>query len=523
MLRTFSLNKSMLHMTQRLTFLIIPIVMMSGCASLPDNVERIPSYADVNTSDTLLGRDVIPLTEKNNNLSGFHDLPSGIESYAARIRLIRSAEKTLDLQYFIWKHDLTGRGMINQLLEAADRGVRVRLLLDDFDTAGKEETLHIINAHSNIEIRLFNPFANRENRTVDLITDLGRVNRRMHNKSITADNQAVIIGGRNIGDEYFDAITDVAFADMDVLSIGPIVNEVSQSFDIFWNSQWVYPLASFPTKAIIDETVIDAFRLESDEHFNTAKESDYAKAIKDTDLIQITGLRDLPFTWGEWTLLYDQPSKVDAKKVERASHLTPKLKEKLDTVKHELNIVSPYFVPGQKFTDYLVRRAKEGVHVRVVTNSLAATDVPLVYAGYMRYRKSLLKGGVELYEYKPDKVAKKRTWSGSSRASLHGKIIGFDEQYVFIGSFNMDARSVVLNTELGVYFESPKHALLLSNRLDKHVLSKCYQLQLTDDDNIRWVTIENGEKVTFGEEPETTGLQRFTTKLYSIVVPESQL
>ena len=520
----FSKHQSMYHSIRRFVTIITVPLLMNACASLPDNHARTPSYVDTFTAETTLGQDVISITGDKQNLSGFHDLPKGIEAYAARLRLIRTAEKTLDLQYFIWKHDLTGRGLFNQLLEAADRGVRVRLLLDDFDTAGKEDVLHIINAHSNIEIHLFNPFANRDNRMADFITDTGRVNRRMHNKSLIADNQAVIMGGRNIGDEYFDAVTDVAFADMDVLAIGPIVGEISQSFDLYWNSQWTYPLALFPVDNIIDETVIDAFRLVSDEHFNEAKESEYAKALRKTELTKTSGLSDLPFAWGKWTLLYDQPSKVEAKKVARATHLTPKLKEKLDEAQYELNIVSPYFVPGQKFTDYLIRRVQEdGIHIRVVTNSLAATDVPLVHAGYMRYRKSLLQGGVELYEYKPDKNTGKLKWSASSRAALHGKIIGFDKQYIFIGSFNMDARSVVLNTELGVYFESPEHATLLSTKLDKGVLLKCYQLQLGKKGHIEWITIDDGEKITFYKEPKTTFLQRFTTKLLSIVVPESQL
>ncbi len=504
----------------------LPVMLINGCASLPANIEGIPSYTDMQTAETLLGQEVSSVTRKHQNLSGFHAFPNGIEAYAARLRLIRNAEKTLDLQYFIWNHDLTGMSLFNRLLEAADRGVRVRLLLDDMDTAGKEKNLHIINAHPNVEIRLFNPFANRDNRWVDFLTDTHRVNRRMHNKSLIADNQAVILGGRNIGDEYFDAATEVGFADMDVLAIGPITVEISQSFDLYWNSQWTYPLSAFSAKIVVDKGIVQDFRQKSDKSFIEGKDTEYAKELKKIGLMTVSGLDDLVFTWGDWSLFYDLPDKIDAKKINRTTHLTPKLMEKMDEVQQELNIVSPYFVPGEKFTTYLTGLVVKGIHVRIITNSLAATDVSLVHAGYMRYRKALLKGGVELYEYKPHKITrdtKKIKWPGSSRGSLHGKILGFDDQYVFVGSFNMDARSVVLNTELGVYFESSKYATYLSDTLEKKAVLKCYQLQLTEDDKLEWVTFEDGQKITFFVEPETGILQRLMTRLFSTFVPERQL
>jgi len=508
---------------------VVPFLLVSGCASLPTDFKRSPSYVIKETSHTRLGRDIQPVVAKHPGKSGFHALTEGTDAFATRFYLVQTAEKTLDVQYYIWHDDLTGKVLHNQLLAAADRGVRVRLLLDDLDTAGKDEMLHIIDAHPNVEIRLFNPFANRKRRVGDFLTDTSRINRRMHNKSLTADNQATIFGGRNIGDEYFDAAEDVGFSDLDVLAIGPIVNEVSQSFDLYWNSQWVYPLSAFKKADSIDASQIQTFRQQSDAFIETARSSDYAKALRSLDIAKLPSVAKLDFSWGKWKLVYDQPSKVEAEYVRKETHLAPTLKEGMDKTKSELLIVSPYFVPGTNFTNYLVGLVKSGKRVRIMTNSLAANDVPMVHAGYMRYREDLVKGGVELYEFKAIKGASKETkktkakWSGSSRASLHGKFLGFDRRYMFVGSFNLDGRSVALNTELGAFFESPEYAQMLAEAFEQRAMLKGYRVLLTDDGDLQWVTLENGKEVSFDVEPETGFWKRFSTDFLSIFVPESQL
>jgi putative cardiolipin synthase len=512
-----------------LLFLLSLPLLISGCASLPTDFERSSSRVITETSSTRLGRDIEPLVKKHPGKSGFHALIEGTDAFATRFHLVQTAEKTLDIQYYIWHDDLTGKVLHNQLLAAADRGVRVRLLLDDLDTAGKDEMLYIIDAHPNIEIRLFNPFANRKRRVGDFLTDTRRINRRMHNKSLTADNQATIFGGRNIGDEYFDAAEVVGFSDLDVLAIGPVVTEVSQSFDLYWNSQWVYPLAAFKKADSIDASQIEAFRQQSDEFIDAARSSDYAAALRALKIAKLRNVAKLDFSWGRWKLVYDQPSKVDAEYIRKETHLAPTLKEGMDKTKSELLIVSPYFVPGTNFTNYLVGLVEKGVRVRILTNSLAANDVPLVHAGYMRYREDLVKGGVELYEYKAIKGAKKETkktkakWSGSSRASLHGKFLGFDRQFMFVGSFNLDGRSVALNTELGVFFESPHYAQMMAKGFDQNSMIKAYRVQLTDDDELQWVTLEEGKEVRFDVEPDTGFWKRFSTDFMSMFVPESQL
>ncbi|WOO42190.1 phospholipase D family protein [Rubellicoccus peritrichatus] len=513
-----------------LLLVFVCLLLLSGCSSLPKDFERTPSYAISDTTQTTLAETFEPMVAAHPGLSGFHALPDGIEALAARIILIREAEQSIDAQYYIWHDDFVGKALHNQLLDAADRGVRVRLLLDDLDTSGKDEMLHIIDAHPNIEIRLYNPFANRSLRVIDFITDLRRINHRMHNKTITVDNQATIFGGRNIGDEYFDADEEVGFSDLDALAIGPVVKEVSASFDLYWNSEWVYPLSAFKSDELIDDARITAFRKESDQFIEEAKESDYADEMKGLRLADKTNLSDTSFVWGEWITVYDQPSKVIAEEVEFETHLAPKLKKAFDNAQEEVLIISPYFVPGDNFTDYLTGLVDQGITVRVMTNSLSANDVAMVHAGYMRYRKALVRGGVELYEFKsvksdnPPAEAKdfKSTWTGSERASLHAKSFAFDQQYIFIGSFNLDARSVALNTEFGVYFESPKHAKQMKKAFDEDAMTLGYRVLLNDNE-LEWVTLENGEEVRYQDEPETTFFQRLNAGFMSLFIPESQL
>jgi cardiolipin synthase C len=511
------------------TLLLLSALLASGCASLPADVQRTPTYTLQDTSDTRLHRVLQPLVKAHPEKSGFHTLSDGIDAYAARLRLVKAAQKSIDAQYYIWHDDLTGRVLHNQLLEAADRGVRIRILLDDMDTAGKQEILHIIDAHPNIEIRLFNPFAGRDSRMGDYLTDASRINHRMHNKTMTVDNQAAIFGGRNIGDEYFDASGHVGFSDLDALATGPVVDEISRQFDLYWNSQWVYPLAAFkPDEAVTEEKIRD-FRKQSDAYMEAARSSQYAEAIRTLDMAEVSSIAELGYSWGKWMLVYDDPGKVEAKEGKAETHLAPKLKKAMDNAKSELIIVSPYFVPGSNFTDYLVGLVDRGVRVRILTNSLAANDVPLVYAGYQRYREPLVRGGVELYEFKPVKNTGQeggrddKKWTGSSRASLHGKFFSFDQHYMFIGSFNLDARSVALNTELGVYFESPEYATLLAEMFDKNAMIKAYRVLLTEEGELEWVTLRDGRQVRFDVEPETSFWTRFSTGFLSIFVPESQL
>jgi cardiolipin synthase C len=533
------MTKTQMHTQQttafmpvRLLSLLAIVLLLGACSALPTDFEKTPSYALQETSDSQLNNKLQNLLDKNPGKSGFRTLSEGEEAFVARIRLINEAQSSLDVQYYIWHDDLTGRTTYNRLLAAADRGVRVRILLDDLDTAGKDQMLRIIDAHPHIEIRVYNPFANRDKRTRDFIGDTRRINRRMHNKTITGDSVATIFGGRNIGDEYFAAAEDVGFGDMDALAVGPIAAEVSAQFDLYWNSEWAYPITAFDWETTISEEEIKAFRAQSDTHLEQVRQSKYADIVRQYDMSTIESIEELDFVWSKWLLAYDHPSKVEAKEVRQETHLAPKIKMGMDKTQHDLIIVSPYFVPGEEFSDYLVGMVERGVRVRVLTNSLQANDVSLVHAGYMRYREQLVAGGVELYEFKADankvlreqnKEAKKKSRIGASKASLHAKFFGFDETYLFIGSFNLDARSVSLNSELGAYYASPEEAKLLSDSFDEIMQGIAYQLQLDEDGDLQWVGYRGDEQVTFFKEPDTTWWKRFSTGFLSIIVPESQL
>ncbi|MEP5569611.1 MAG: phospholipase D family protein [Halioglobus sp.] len=510
--------------------------LLAACSSLPTDFEKEPSYKIAADSDNHLVLELQGLLDENPEKSGFRTLEKGEEAFVARMRVIESASTSLDIQYYIWHHDLTGKTMLNQLLAAADRGVRVRLLLDDLDTAGKDRTLRLIDSHPNIEIRVFNPFANRERRLGDFLGDTRRINRRMHNKTLTADSMVTIFGGRNIGDEYFAAAKDVGFGDMDALAVGPIAGEVSAQFDLYWNSEWAYPMGAFAWKEQLSQEDVKAYREESDRYLEEARQSDYGDVLRQYDMTTMASITELEFVWSKWLLAYDQPSKVEAKKVSAETHLAPKIKMGMDRTQRDLIIVSPYFVPGEEFTGYLVSLVERGVRVRILTNSLQANDVSMVHAGYMRYREDLITGGVELFEFKADanKVVRKRDKEqgkdkkeksriGASKASLHAKFFGFDETYLFIGSFNLDGRSVALNSELGAYYASPEEAKLLSQTFDESILEFAYQVSLDNDGNLKWTTDKNGEELTVFKEPDTTWWKRFSTGFLSLVVPESQL
>lgn len=507
---------------------------MDKLISPSQDVDRTLPDADEETPGARLERDIEPLTAGHPGESGFYALAYGTDAFALRVTLIRNAEKTLDLQYYIWHDDLTGKVMNHQILEAADRGVRVRLLLDDLDTAGKEHTLHCMDMHPNIEIRLFNPFFNRKLRAIDYLFDFKRVNHRMHGKTFTVDGQATVFGGRNIGNEYFDASAEIGFNDLDALAVGPVVGEISGCFDLYWNSRWAYPLSALKTDLKIDARVFDVWRRKSEEFVEQARKSAYAEAIRGLELADITSISEIDFQWGNWELIHDRPEKVKTGPVENKTHMATKIKAIMDRAENELLIVSPYFVPGKEFTGHLINMVKRGVRVCVLTNSLAANDVGAVFAGYKKYREELIRGGITLYEFKPTaeavkrsgitkKSSRRRRWSSSSRASLHGKYFTIDHKYIFIGSPNLDGRSISINTELGVLFQCSEYANLVKEGFDRRIMKTAYRLVLGGKGGIEWLTLENGKEIRYAKEPETGFWNRLGAGVLEMLVPERQL
>lgn len=527
---------------------VILVCCLSGCQTLPErrslNIETDEIAMDKTfVASSTLAKSAHRLSQQYPEKSGFFVLADGIEALSARLHLIDAAEKVIDVQYYIWHDDAVGKIMQYYLLKAADRGVKVRLLLDDLDTAGKDDRLLALDQHPNIQVRTFNPFPNRNSRWKDFLTSTSRINHRMHNKSITADRSASILGGRNIGDEYFNASTLVNFADVDVLTLGDAAEEIAGSFDLFWNSENAYPLNAIarPKKGKVESltSIADMYI----QFLNEEVKSPYIDALVGAGFNRYKSFEQIPFHWSEWTLAFDQPAKMHSETITSATHLAPQLVTLAKEATSSIIIVSPYFVPGEEFTKHLISLVKKGINIRVLTNSLASNDVSLVHAGYQRYRKALVKGGVELYELKPTAInlagtsaqanssatgnpnvsGKKKRWLGASKSSLHGKYFGFDRNAIFIGSFNLDGRSVELNTELGVYFKDRDYAQMLDDNFTKHAPLNAYKIQLSEKGKIEWHSIEDGKPVVYTSEPDTSFWTRFSTYFLSLIVPEKQL
>jgi putative cardiolipin synthase len=500
-----------------------------GCATLPPLAERPATTALAPANDTRLGEAILPETAQRPGLTGIHVLTNPVDAFVARMVLAAGADRTLDVQYYIWQSDTTGYLLFEKLWEAAERGVRVRLLLDDNSTKGLDPTLAVLDAHANIEVRLFNPVVHRKHRLVEFMTDFSRANRRMHNKSMTADNLATIVGGRNIGDEYFAAGTGTAFSDLDVLAVGAVVPEVSQEFDVYWASPSAYPAGQLLPPATAESTA-DLHR-----KFASNREAPpgqaYRQALKITPLVRVLQARKMPFDWCTAQTHYDDPEKILHPPEKKEFRMVEQLTKSMGRPQRNLDIVSPYFVPTDAGTAGFVELARSGVKVRILTNSLAATDVSAVHAGYAKHREDLLKAGVQLFELMPtaeqldkDKDDKDTAHFSSSGASLHAKTFAVDGARIFVGSFNMDPRSVALNTEMGVLLESPVLAQELAQAFAEKIPFQAYEVRLTGSGTtLEWLERRPDGDRLHTNEPETGGLKRFGVWFMSLLPIESML
>jgi putative cardiolipin synthase len=498
--------------------------LLTGCASLPSQDGRVASSALLDTAGTALGQAVAPLLAAHPGKSGVYALADGRDAFAARAVLANAAQRSLDVQYYIWHNDITGALLLGAMRAAADRGVRVRLLLDDNGTEGLDDILALLDAHANIEVRLYNPFALRGARILGYLTDFSRLNRRMHNKSFTVDGQATIIGGRNIGDEYFGAAGDMLFSDLDVLAIGPAVRQVSDDFDRYWNSASAYPVSSLVAAPNSDSAAAVTRAAAAIEQTPTARA--YRVTMRDSSFVAQMGARSLPFEWAATRLVSDDPAKT-LNRAPDASRLMPQLRDLVGAPAHTLDMVSAYFVPGETGTAAFSKLARSGVAVRVLTNSLEATDVPAVHAGYAKSRKPLLAAGVKLYELRATWQADDRRRRGgplggsaggpigSSSSSLHAKTFAVDNKQVFIGSFNFDPRSARLNTEMGFIIDSPAMARQLDTRMTGSVAERAYEVRLGADGELVWIEHKEGVETVYHSEPGAGWWRRLQVRVLS--------
>ncbi len=467
--------------------------------------------------------------------SGLEPLVKGTDAFAARWILADVAERSLDVQYYIWHDDDTGKLLLGQLMRAADRGVRIRLLLDDVYTSTYDLKLSTLHRHPNIEVRVFNPFLARKRRFLEGITSFRRINRRMHNKSFTADNQVTIVGGRNIGDIYFEARTDVNYADFDVMAVGPVVRSVSEAFDTYWNSDFAVPINVLESPGSPER--LGQIRAFLERHAESMRDSEYIDAVRTSEFAARLKRGDLIHYWGGAWAVYDDPSKAAGDAADPSGYIKTQMRPVVLDTNSELFAISAYFVPGKEGMRLFKQLRERGVRVRVLTNSLASNDVPVVHAGYARYRKPMLRAGVELYEIKRTAMAPGRKsrigLGGSSRAGLHSKAYIFDRRRIFIGSYNLDPRSRRINTELGILVEDAKFTEFVARRLDDVLGQVAFRLELKEipagdgvggtRSVIEWVTEKDGEEVRFDTEPDTSVWQRVRTWFLSLLPIEGQL
>lgn len=443
------------------------------------------------------------------DLSGYHPIVTGANAFASRSILTGMATRNIDAQYYIWHDDEAGQLLLKDLWDAAERGVIVRLLLDDFNNNAKfDQHLLRFASHPNIAVRIINPLMYRKFQTLNYLTGLPRINRRMHNKSMIFDKQITIIGGRNIGDEYLSNDKNSQFADLDVLLIGKVVADIDNSFINYWSAPISFDIETLATldKGETTDFVQGLDKLKEDEkNGNKSSLSIYKTALEDssidTDLIN----KRVPFRWTDMQFLSDDVGKL-TKTVPADTNLVHQLRTLLGSPSKKLTIISSYFVPTKDGVNTLVELAESGIEIKILTNSFDATDVTAVHSGYSQWRASMLRAGIKIYELKATASEEKREnklWKARSQSStsLHAKAFAVDDYQVFIGSYNVDPRSANINTEMGVIINDDQLATQLHDALSDDLLTQAYEVKLLDNGNLQWHTIEDGQKVIYDSEP----------------------
>ena len=504
------------------------VLVMSGCSTLPPRPDvPLQSFRDHVSRDSTLAQLIDPLKELNPELTGYHLLDDPLEALAARLRLIDKAEKTLDLQYYIWENDNIGALALHGLINAADRGVKVRLLIDDHNAKSLEGIYLALDQHENIDVRLYNPFGFRQFRAMDFLLDLKRVNRRMHNKSFIADHQIALIGGRNMSNQYFHSSDQYQFSDVDIILVGAATEEISDSFDEYWNDEYAYPVRGL-VNAQKHQLRYPSLKAQLNAHYQKVSVQNYLDLTHRSQDFDHWLHHDIRFSWVKATVLKDPPGKI-RNESPKEEYLNSQLLGHLEPPKTHLDIVSAYFIPEKKGAETLSRLSKDGVQVRVLTNSYRATDVPVVHAFYMPYREALLQNNVHLYEFlaTPESTylnpsnrelasKAKINFKALSRSSLHTKLMAIDHQQVFVGSFNFDPRSAYLNTEIGVLLDSPQLASAIHLTMDQDLRKYTYELMLDDRQKVRWkFQRHNGETEIYPHEPDMKWWQKLGLTVFS--------
>ena len=531
----------------------------AGCASLPSNTDRTPSRAFGSPEQTALGR----LVQERRSAararadSGFVLLDSVDAAFSSRLALIEAAERSLDLQYYAIHADASTEILLQGVRAAARRGVRVRILLDDFNTVGEDAQVLRLAFEPNVEIRLFNPLTGSRRSLVGRIftslNDLGRLQKRMHNKLFIADNAAGITGGRNLGDAYFGSDDESNFVDLDVLAVGRIVRDMSASFDRYWNDELAYPMqllvsakelealqkAPAPSAPAPDQTDASAQPSPAAATRTSAILPNLPSTAARASEPPAMDLRQVPLVWAPALLLVDQPGKIgpDDDEVDAGETVVDGLLHLMQRAREEIVIVSPYFVPGAPMMNVLSQLRARGIRIRVLTNSLASNDAPAAHAGYARYRKDLLAHGIELHEMRAAQEGRASgtgstpgfgsgvgggSKSATSRASLHSKAVIIDRRLAVIGSMNLDLRSQLKNSEVALLIHSQPLAREAVRQVETTLAQGAYRVVL-DGDRLLWQAPAGAAFRSARSEPDASAKLRLMVGLLAPFAPEEML
>ena len=514
-------------LARRLLALTVLALVLGGCASLPTDVVRPPSQALAQPQATALGQllDHKRPPDVPSAQSGFALLASADAGFSGRMALAQQASQTLDIQYYTIHADPSATALLRAVAAAARRGVRVRILLDDFNSVGRDALVMGMAQVPGVQMRMFNPLPGDRGvgilRSLASLHDFARIQHRMHNKLFIADNAWGIVGGRNLGDAYFGTALSSNFIDLDVLAAGPVVQAMSSSFDRYWNSSLAYPVDSLITSSEVAQLRQRAL-----------SEAPPASAPRPNGALPPTDLAALPLVWAPAVLRVDRPSKLVPGHADQRDgpSVVSDMLALLQTAHQEALIVSPYFVPGPDMLAQFAAMIGRGVRVRVQTNSLASTDALLAHVGYARHRKQLLREGVELYEMRALQGARvirsvlgSGSGSGGSRASLHAKLVIVDDRVISIGSMNLDQRSLLQNTEVALVIHSPELAGQVARQVRAVLGIGAWQVVLTPSGDLRWLAPPGADFKDADHEPDTSIWLRLLVDLLGPLAPDEML
>ena len=521
-----------------LWLLAVGLLLQAGCASLPTGVQRIRSQAIPAAASSTLGR-IALASSPGEDLTGFRLLPTGPYALDTRLTLVQRAEHSIDLQYYVLQNDATGRTLMRALRDAAARGVRVRLLVDDLFTADTDDLLQGLAAHTHVEVRLFNPFpAGRAallTRFVASAGDFQRVNRRMHNKMMIIDGAMAVAGGRNIADEYFMRHEQANFVDLDAFVVGALLPRLQGFFDDYWNNPVVFPLQAILPSDEPAELLRAGFDRLTGADTTPPPAPPMANAV---DVLGYGPISEelnfgrLGLVWAFATAYADPPERLKGMgasyalvPLEEVESVGYTVRDMIRGARKAVVLTSPYLVPGERGMALIAGQRERGVSFKMLTNSLAATDEPLVHIGYRKYREQLLALGVDLYELSPVRVkrASRLGFLTPSQGRLHAKTVVADGSKVFIGSMNFDPRSDKINTEMGLFIDSPVLAREVLRLMDLDKLQASFRVMLAPGGGLRWLAADDEGEVSYSEEPEVSFAARLWLELLAPLAPEELL